>query len=365
MTKVNINRRYFSEGETKILENGTLQVYTFIYPTGVEGVKVKNSRGYFVALPYLGQQIWEAEFDGHILQMESLIKVPRKKTHFVENYGCLLMHCGFTAMGVPQSDDNHPQHGELPLAEYEELWLGSGEDEKGKFVEVSGRYNYTKFFGANYNFVPTYRLYEDDTIIYLNVKATNMRSNPMDYMYLAHINYRPFENSKLIYSAKRDKEHIKVFKNIPDNLTPEEKQKLSDYMDAVEENPAIMDDVFAKGQYYSPEIVFAVDYEADEEGRAYSLQCLEDGYATYVCHPKDKLPVGVRWMGYTDDEKAVGMVLPATADHMGFCNAKRNGMIKVLGPGEMFECDIEFGLTSPEKTEKIIAKIERILTDAK
>lgn len=365
MTRVNIQRRYFSENENLVLENGELQIYTFVYPTGVEGVKVKNKRGHFIALPYLGQQIWEAEFDGHTLQMESLIKIPKKKNHLLDTYGCLFMHCGFTAMGAPQSDDTHPQHGELPLAEYDELWLGGGEDEKGKYVEVAGLYNHARFFGVNYNFVPTYRLYENDTIIYLNVKAQNMRSNAMEYMYLAHINYRPYENSKLVYSAKRDKEHIKVYKNFAPDLTTEEKQKLSDYMDKVQENPAIMDDVFAEGQYYTPEIVFTVDFETDEEGKAYSLQCLEDGYATYVSHPKDKLPVGVRWMGYTDDEKSVGMVLPATADHMGYNNAKRNGMLKTLGPGETFEIDIEFGLATPEKTKEVKNVIERIMNNAK
>ncbi len=363
LNKVILHRDYFTENEKILIESGEFTVSLFKFETGIEAVKIKNSRGFFTVLPYMGQQIWEAVFDGHQLGMESQIKVPKKKDFLLDTYGCLLVHCGFTAMGCPQSDDTHPLHGELTMAEYDSAFISCGEDECGKYVEISGIYNHASFFNVNYNFVPACRLYENDTVIKLNVKCTNMRSKPMEYMYLAHINFKPYVGAKMVASAKYEPGKVTVYRTFADSLTPEGKEKLSAFMDKAEAEPSIINDVFGEGQCYDPEIVFAIDYVGDKDGRAYTLQCIDDGYATYVSHPTDKLPVGLRWIADTGDEASMG-ILPATADHKGYNNAKRNGALKVLGAGETFEIDLELGLTAPNKTDEIKNLIEEILKNA-
>ena len=63
-TKINLQREYFSELPTEILSSSEFSVKLFRYPAGVEAVEIKNSRGKIIVLPYMGQIIWRAEFDG-------------------------------------------------------------------------------------------------------------------------------------------------------------------------------------------------------------------------------------------------------------------------------------------------------------
>ena len=53
-------------------------------------------------------------------------------------------------------------------------------------------------------------------------------------------------------------------------------KSLTDYMDAVEKNPSIMDTVGADGQCYDPEICFGVKYESDENGREYLVLYVDE-----------------------------------------------------------------------------------------
>ncbi|MBR2038002.1 MAG: hypothetical protein IKK03_06420 [Lachnospiraceae bacterium] len=63
----------------------------------------------------------------------------------------------------------------------------------------------------------------------------------------------------------------------------------------------------------------------------------------------------IRWMSRTGDEDSCGMVLPATAEHFGYQEAKRNGQMKVLGGRETLEFDIEAGWLDTERAKELIA----------
>lgn len=358
MTKLILDESFFSQNERLILESGRIKAYTFIYSTGVHALKIENSRGFFVMLPFQGQQIWQAHFDSRELQMQSMFKEPRRADYLLDSYGCLFVHCGFTAMGCPQEGDTHPLHGELPNAHYQKAWIIIDKDEKGTYAEIGGLYNHSRFFNYNYDFMPACRVYENGTVFHLSLTAANNRSKPMEYMYLAHINFRPIRGARLIYSAVRDSEHIKVHKRFPDYMTQQEKDKMLKYMNMVEKDPSVMDEVFAPEQCYDPEIVFAIKYEADENGNAYTLQKFDDGYSFGVVHRPEQLPVGVRWIADTGDEAAMGMVLPATAEHLGYSHAKQSGMVKALAAGEIWTSQVDFGLYTPEETNALTKKIE-------
>ena len=95
-------------------------------------------------------------------------------------------------------------------------------------------------------------------------------------------------------------------------------------------------------------------YNGDKQGRAYTLQNRDDG-ACYVSHPVDVLPYGIRWISRTGDGDSCGMILPATAEHLGYQNAKRNGQIKVLDGGETLSFDLEAGWLDAERAKELIA----------
>ena len=356
--KLYLKKEFFSEKEILLLEHENFKATAFKYSTGVEALKVENEKGYFIILPYQGQQIWRAGFLGRELVMKTKFSEPVPTKEYLKTYGGFLLHCGFCAFGCPQADDNHPQHGETPNGDFKDAYIEINDD----YIAVGGKYDYDVSFTKNYTFTPECRLYKDDTVLKVNINLENRRADPMEYMYLCHINFRPIDGAKLIYSAN-DK-NFKVYKSIGANVPKERAEKLKAYMDAVEKNPGLHHDVGGDSQIYNPEICFGInDYKGDENNRAYTLQYAGDG-ASYVSHPVDILPYGIRWISRTGDEDSMGMVLPATGEHLGYSHAKRNGQVKILGGYETLNFTIEAGWISKECADLIKEKIEKIKEEA-
>ncbi len=359
--KINLKRELFTSDAYKLLTHGNITVTAFRYKSGIEGLKVENTKGSFVVLPFRGQQLWNFTFGGRDLTMNTTVKEPVYADHYLETYGGFLYHCGIAAMGAPQKDDTHPQHGEMPNMEYNEAYIITDEDEKGKYIAIGGVLDYDKAFVRKYRFCPEYRLYEDSSVVKLDITLENMKNSPMEYMYLCHINFKPMEGAKLVYSAKRDKEHIKVHKIVSPDLPKDHAEKLKNFMDKVQENPAYHDTVGVEDECYNPEIVFAIKYESDENNRAYTMQYKKGEGACYVSHPTDALPVGVRWISKTPDENSMGMVLPATSEHLGYLDSKAKGYIKTLGPREKLSFFIEVGYLEDNEAQRVEEKINNIL----
>ena len=120
---------------------------------------------------------------------------------------------------------------------------------------------------------------------------------------------------------------------------------------------AIMDTVDSKTQSYAPEIVFTCKYFADEKGDAHTMQVLPDGYAYYVCHRPEELPLGIRWISRTEDEDAMGMVLPSTAEHLGYKYCKKMGYEQYLKKGESVTYHMTTGILAPDAAEAMKNKI--------
>lgn len=359
--KFYLSKEMFTEREKLILENGNMKAYTFLFSTGICGVRVENENGYIVVLPYQGQQIWRASFLGHDLVMRTAFEEPRTPETYLSTYGGFLLHCGINAMGAPSKEDTHPQHGEIPNVEYTKAFLISGEDENGKYISVAGEYNKKVAFVQEYVFAPECRLYEKATVIEEHINITNNRSKAMEYMYLCHINFRPEDGSELVYSAEYNKENVKVHKIVPETLPADHAKKLKDYMDAIQEDITIHNKVDYKSQCYDPEICFAVKYKADDEGYGHTMQYLPDGYAHYVAHPTAVLPVGVRWVSIGADEESMGMVLPATSEHLGYIHAKKLGQVKILEGKSTLSFTIKTGLLAPNEAKSMKKKINDMM----
>lgn len=56
--KINLKKSFFGDREFVLTENGGMRATAFRYASGVEALKIENDRGYFIILPFQGQQIW-------------------------------------------------------------------------------------------------------------------------------------------------------------------------------------------------------------------------------------------------------------------------------------------------------------------
>ncbi len=359
ISKINLYKEFFVEKEKTVFESGSLKATLFKYSNGIEAVNLSNSKGYVTLLPFVGQQIWDMEFLGHNMVMKSIYDEPEICEDFYgESYGCFLMHCGLSAMGNPTAEDTHTPHGELPIAKYKEAYILVGEDDKGKYISLSGKYTRKRAFEHDYEFVPECRLYEDASTIDMIVTFTNHKDLPLEYFYLCHINYRPVDGSKLYYTAKP--ENIEAHHEVPEDYPQELRDKTNAYIDKLDKDMSIMNTIDSASQSYAPEIVFTCKYDADENGVAHTMQLMPDGYACYVAHKPEELPFGIRWISRTKDEDALGMVLPATAQHMGYLYCKSKGLEKYLQSGESVTYHMTTGILSPEESNIIKNKISKL-----
>lgn len=358
---MNLHRSFFSEQEKILLQAGSLTASAFLFPSGVCGLRLKNANSEMVMLPFQGQQIWSARFNGNDLTMKSTFTQPLPTTDYLKTYGGFLLHCGATAMGVPSAKDKHPLHGELPNMPYEQAYIGVGEDIHGRYLAVGGKAQYAVAFTVNYSAEPEIRLYEDSTVADVSMRITNLRSKPMEYMYLCHINFRPVDGSRLIYSAPADKEHVKVHMDASEDMDASERAALTAYMTRIAEHPELHNVVDPATQIYDPEIVFSIKYKAGQDGYAHSMQVMPEGDACYVAFKPEQLPIGVRWIARTCDEDAMGLVLPATAEHKGYAAAKESGRVKTIVGGGSATISMKVGYLDREnaaKMESLIASIE-------
>ena len=146
--RIDLHRSSFESRERRLLETGEFTVSAFRYDSGIEALRVCNARGEIIVLPFKGQQIWRAGFDGRDLTMRSMFDEPVDTQVYLETYGAFMIHCGLAGLGAPGPDDTHPLHGELPNAPFQKAWLVIDEGE-GTLV-VGGSYRHTVAFSTNY-----------------------------------------------------------------------------------------------------------------------------------------------------------------------------------------------------------------------
>ena len=144
---------------------------------------------------------------------------------------------------------------------------------------------------------------------------TNLKSVEMELMYMSHVNFRPVDHGRLVYSAHCTPENVRVRKSVPSHIRP--RPGYTAFIEMLDRQPAIHN-VLTPDLLFDPEVVFTVDYIADEQGCAHSMQVHPGGDADYLRHRPDQLAKGIRWISRTKDQDALGMVLPATAEPEGY-----------------------------------------------
>jgi hypothetical protein len=350
--------RFFTQKESVLLEQGALTASAFRFDSGVAAIRLRNELGELILLPFQGQQIWSAEFGGRNLTMKSMFDEPNPTQNYLETYGAFLIHCGFTAMGVPTAEDSHALHGELPNARYQQAFLVTGEDELGPYLALGGRYRHTVAFSYNYVAEPLVTLRPGSSLFNIGLSVTNLKQTPMEYMYLSHINFRPVDDGRLVYSAPNSAQSIRVRSSIPSHITPG--PGYVEFIEDLKQHPE-RHHVLNPDLAFDPEIVFFIDYLQDSGGWAHSLQVHPDGSADYIGHRPEQLDIGVRWISRTPDQDALGLLLPATAEPEGYAAEKAKGNVKVLGGGERWRCDMIAGALSADDTQSMANRIGTIL----
>ncbi|MCS7060519.1 MAG: DUF4432 family protein [Anaerolineae bacterium] len=357
--RIHLSPELFAEKEKPLVEHGSLCASMFRFASGVCGVTLKNEVGCLTLLPYQGQQIWSAQFGGRDLTMKSMFDQPRPTRAYLETYGGFFLHCGFTAMGVPSHEDSHPLHGELPNAPYQTAYLCVGQDAHGNYIGLGGAYRHTVAFNYNYLAEPIVKLYAGSSLFHAAMVITNLkRHSAMEYMYLAHINFRPVDNGRLVYSAPCTPERVRVRRSIPSHVRPK-----AGYREFIEELGAYPDrhNVLKPDLPFDPEVVFTLTMNADAQGWAHSMQVHPDGTADYVAHRPDQLDKCVRWISRTGDQDACGFSMPATAEPEGYHAEKAKGHIKTLEPLGQWRADFVIGVLDAAQTKAMEQKIAALV----
>lgn len=357
-TIIHLQPGFFESKERVLVEAGPLSASAFRFESGVAGLRLKNELGELVMLPFQGQQIWSVTFGGRDLAMTTPFTEPRPTRAYLETYGGFLLHCGATAMGVPTGDDTHPLHGELPNAPYQKAWLVVGEDARGQYIGLSGAYEHIVFFNHHYVATPEVRLYAGSSHFPVSITVSNLKGTPMDLMYLAHANFRPVDNGRLVYSAACDPAHVRVRRSIPSHVHPA--PGFREFLDELAAHPE-KHNVLVPGLSFDPEVVFFVAYMADADGWAYTMQVHPDGTGDFIRHKLAQLNHGVRWISRTPDQDTLGMCLPATAEPEGYHAELAKGNVRTLAPGASARFEMEMGYLTAAEAEAMAAQIGRLV----
>ena len=158
-TIISLTPSQLHDCEETLVQHGELSASTFRFASGVCGLRLGNERGELVLLPFQGQQIWSALFDGRELTMSSMFDEPHPTRDFLATFGGFLLHCGVTTLGGPSPRGIDPLHGELPNAPYQLAHIIVGEDDRGPYIALGGQYRHTIAFSCNYAAEPLEKLY--------------------------------------------------------------------------------------------------------------------------------------------------------------------------------------------------------------
>jgi hypothetical protein len=328
--RIHLPGSLFSGKELAICEVGKLRASAFTFDSGVQAVRLQNGRGHIVVLPFQGQQVWDAVFDGRSLRMSSFFPEPVASPRLLDSYGAFLYHCGALRMGTPGPKDDHSLHGELPAACYDEASLLVGEDGGGAYLAVSGIFRYARAFGDKYRATPVVKLYEDSAVLDVEMTIENLAHAPMDLMYMFHVNFLPAPNGEIVQATGWDTKDMVLRSSIPSHVKPTPEYLA--FLEALGKNPGVTRLLRPQDQY-NPEIVFYVrNLRRDAMGMTHMIQKHPDGRADYISWDVKSLDHAVRWILIHEDQKVMAMALPATCDPEGYTAEKAKGNLRSI-PG--------------------------------
>lgn len=326
--EIRIEKKFFSEKPKELVSIDSLKAQAHTYDSGVYGIKLENENGFITILPYMGQMIWDVVFGNRNLAMNSTFSDPVPTDLFLYTYGAFMFHCGALRMGCPGPEDAHPLHGELPCAGYKNVKIIIGEEKRGKYIGVTGTFEYNLAFGAHYYATPMVKMYENSSVIEISMHIENVSNYPMELMYMAHINLRPVINGRIIQTLAWSKNDLIVRDSIPGHIIVSDEYKR--FLSKLKDNPELTR-IIRNEDVYRPEVVFFLSKpKTDDNGFAHFMQVHPDGTSDYISYKPGEFDHAARWFCIDEDKQALGLVIPSTADAEGYTSEKRKGNIKII-----------------------------------
>jgi hypothetical protein len=354
---VSLQKHFFTEKQKQFLQHGELKASTYVYETGIRAVKISNSSGYIVVLPYKGQQIWDAVFGGRSLAMKSLFPEPKNVSSFLDTYGCFMMHCGALRMGCPGPDDDHPLHGELPYADYSEASLVFGEDDGRKYIGITGVYEYNRAFGDAYNAKPLVKLHEGSTVADVSIRIENLSKYPMELMYMCHFNFAIAKNGQIFQTAEWNNRSMLLRTSIPEHV--QVSKNFLEFLERLKVDPGVTRHIKPEDDYY-PEIVFFINNpKRDSDGWAHFMQLHEDGSADIVSQKPEELDHHARWILKSKNREVMG-ILPASCDPEGYTAEKEKGNVREVPAEGSVTWTVKGGYLDKKKAQDMKKHIESL-----
>lgn len=318
-----------------LLKNQRFTVELFRYPAGIEAVKLSNSRGSLTVLPFFGQMIWDATFDGHSLTMGSGFSQPLPGSDIIDTYGCFAFHSGLLANGCPAEEDSHPLHGEMPCARMDSAWLEL--DEQG--ITLRGEVEYIKGFGHHYRASPAVTLLAERPRFNIEMAVTNLSGNAMPLQYMCHMNYAWVADG--VFSQNIPDRAFQLRTSIPGHVHPT--PSWLDYTARLAALPTPFDGL-SHPEMCDPEIVFFAD-NLPQYGESLSFSLTSpDGYGFNTRFDTRQFSHATRWVLNNADQQVAAFVLPATCRPEGFIAAQRAGTLLSLAAGEQRLFRVETGM---------------------
>ena len=354
---VSLERTYFADTERVMVRHGGLSASLFRYSTGVEAIRVCHPRGQVIILPYLGQMIWRATFDGVELAMHSMFDMPRPVETIVGTYGCLLFHAGMLRNGVPGADDTHPLHGEMPCMPMDRAALRCGADAEGFWISVTGARDYALGFGCHYLATPRVTLREANTMLEVRMEVENRSAAPMDLMYLAHVNFAFAEGARIVQPLPFDPAHVVARTAIPGFVAPSDAYRAR--IAAFAADPALTE-VLDEPRRFDPEQVFYLNRLTPEpDGLVRFLLARREGDGFTIAYDPVAMPHTIRWLLANGDQRVAAVAMPATCEPEGYTAEKRKGHVRSLAGGERAAFTTWLGYADKARASELTAQIRR------
>jgi hypothetical protein len=353
-TTVALYPELFGGAERTLLESADFRVLAWTYPSGVKALALENNRGRVVVLPYQGQMVWSAVFDGCDLTMRNMFSQPRPSPTVIGTYGCFMFHSGLLRNGCPTPEDDHPLHGEMPCAPMDSAWLEVGED-AGTYLRLGGEYEYVQGFGDHYRARPSVTLRAGSALFDVGMDVTNRAGTPMELMYMAHMNYAYVADG--VFVEQLGVERTRVRSSVPAHVKPT--PAWSAYMADLTEDPTRLSTLNTP-TLYDPEIVCFFDgVRADARGDAHFLLKHPDGPAFYTRYKPEQFDHAARWILHNADQQVAAFVLPATCEPEGYLAEKAKGNVRSLAAGESASFSVTTGYLAAGEVARLESDLKR------
>jgi monosaccharide-transporting ATPase len=350
-------RGLFGGEESVIVGAGPLSVRAWRNAHGVEMLRFQNARGEVTVLPYLGQMIWRARFDGVDLAMQSPFAEPRPAPDILGTYGALLYHSGVFRNGVPGPEDSHPLHGEFPTLAMDQATLSLTEAGGRPLLCLESAVSYLRAFGPHYQARARF-FFSEETIFETALTVENRGTRAMDLMYMCHANFAFVPAGEIVQPVPFTPSRTVLRRSLPGHVSPDPAYLARlDALAAAPERLAVLDPGFA----YDPELVFYLRaMPADDAGQTHAMLRRPEGDGFLLSYDPVALPFAARWLFADGETKVAAFLLPATCEPEGYSAERRKGHVRALAAGARAEFRVRLGYLDAARAEATARMIARL-----